>query len=309
MLRKLLHGGVALLLSSSLAFAQPLSDLPISYGSAGGGSSGGATSPGGSNTQLQYNNAGAFGGITGATTDGTSVTLTSPTFVTPALGTPASGVATNLTGTAAGLSIGGNAATATSATSATTATNIAGGAAGQLARQTGAGATGFTTATFPTTAGTSGNVLTSDGTNWTSAAPAVTVTGSTWTPSMYGSTTPGTTTYNTQSGNWRKVCQSTSCVLTLNGYVRATQGGTAAGDVIIGDLPETLPNNVWAASCTIGYMQGWTFAGGSQLILNGIQNTSTLRLMFGGSGLSLVTLPVTGWAGNAIMQFSCAINY
>jgi hypothetical protein len=56
-------------------------------------------------------------------------------------------------------------------------------------------------------------------------------------------------------------------------------------------------------------MQGWTFAGGSQLILNGIQNTSTLRLMFGGSGLSLVTLPVTGWAGNAIMQFSCAINY
>jgi len=44
------------------------------------------------------------------------------TFVAPALGTPASGVATNLTGTASGLSIGGNAATATSATSATTAT-------------------------------------------------------------------------------------------------------------------------------------------------------------------------------------------
>ena len=40
-----------------------------------------------------------------------------------ALGTPSSGVATNLTGTASGLSIGGNAATATTATSATTATN------------------------------------------------------------------------------------------------------------------------------------------------------------------------------------------
>jgi hypothetical protein len=40
-----------------------------------------------------------------------------------ALGTPSSGVATNLTGTASGLSIGGNAATATSATTATTATN------------------------------------------------------------------------------------------------------------------------------------------------------------------------------------------
>jgi len=37
-------------------------------------SSGG--SPGGSTTQVQYNNAGAFGGITGATTNGTALTLT-----------------------------------------------------------------------------------------------------------------------------------------------------------------------------------------------------------------------------------------
>jgi len=38
--------------------------------------SGGGT-PGGSDTQLQYNNAGAFGGITGATTDGTITTFSS----------------------------------------------------------------------------------------------------------------------------------------------------------------------------------------------------------------------------------------
>jgi len=38
-------------------------------------SGGGGGSPGGSTTQLQYNNAGAFGGITGATTNGTVVTL------------------------------------------------------------------------------------------------------------------------------------------------------------------------------------------------------------------------------------------
>ena len=37
---------------------------------------GGGGSPGGSTTQLQYNNAGAFGGISGATTDGTAVTYT-----------------------------------------------------------------------------------------------------------------------------------------------------------------------------------------------------------------------------------------
>lgn len=92
---------------------------------------GGTGSPGGSNTQLQYNNSGSFGGITGATTNGTSVTLTSPTFITPALGTPASGVATNLTGTASGLTAGnvtGGAIQPLSGTSATVAGMTAGAA-------------------------------------------------------------------------------------------------------------------------------------------------------------------------------------
>lgn len=39
-------------------------------------STGGSGSPGGSTTQLQYNNSGSFGGISGATTDGTAVTYT-----------------------------------------------------------------------------------------------------------------------------------------------------------------------------------------------------------------------------------------
>jgi hypothetical protein len=54
---------------------------------------GGAGNPGGSNTQVQYNNAGSFGGITGATSNGTTLTL-----VAPVLGTPASGTLTNTTG-------------------------------------------------------------------------------------------------------------------------------------------------------------------------------------------------------------------
>lgn len=53
----------------------------------------GSGSPGGLTTQVQYNNAGAFGGITGATTNGTALTL-----VAPVLGTPASGTLTNATG-------------------------------------------------------------------------------------------------------------------------------------------------------------------------------------------------------------------
>lgn len=45
---------------------------------------GGSGSPGGSTTQLQYNNAGAFGGITGAVTNGTNVTFTTDTGFTNA---------------------------------------------------------------------------------------------------------------------------------------------------------------------------------------------------------------------------------
>lgn len=54
------------------------------------------------------------------TGSGSIVLATSPTLVTPALGTPSALVGTNITGTAAGLSIGGNAATATSAGKVTT---------------------------------------------------------------------------------------------------------------------------------------------------------------------------------------------
>lgn len=57
-----------------------------------------------------------------ATLAGTE-TLSNKTLVAPALGTPVSGVATNLTGTAAGLTAG----SATTATTATTATNLSGG--------------------------------------------------------------------------------------------------------------------------------------------------------------------------------------
>lgn len=45
-------------------------------------SGGGGGTPGGANTQLQRNADGAFGGITGATSDGTTVVLTSPTITT-----------------------------------------------------------------------------------------------------------------------------------------------------------------------------------------------------------------------------------
>jgi hypothetical protein len=52
-----------------------------------------AVSAGGSTTQVQYNNTGVLAGITGATSNGTALTL-----VAPVLGTPASATLTNATG-------------------------------------------------------------------------------------------------------------------------------------------------------------------------------------------------------------------
>ena len=104
-----------------------------------------------------------------------------------------SGAGTGLTGTATSLSIGGNAATATSATSATTATNLAGGVANQIPYQTGAGATSFVVA--PTTASTaltwSGSAFT-----WATAGTAVTISDDTTTNAtrypLFANATSGT---------------------------------------------------------------------------------------------------------------------
>ena len=145
---------------------------------------------------------------------GVFVRATSPTLVTPALGTPTALVGTNITGTAAGLSIGGNAATATTATTATTAgsattagtaTNLAGGAASQIPYQTGAGATSFIAN------GTSGQVLTSNGSSvptWTTPTAYATVTDDTTTnatryPLFAASTSGNLTTEYTSSTKYQ----------------------------------------------------------------------------------------------------------
>ena len=79
--------------------------------------------------------------ITGGTINGTTIggsTAAAVTGTTITANTQFTGAGTGLTGTATSLSIGGNAATATSAT---TATNLAGGAAGSVPYQTASGTT------------------------------------------------------------------------------------------------------------------------------------------------------------------------
>ena len=130
------------------------------------------------------------------TTGTTNTEYTSSTKYTynPSTGvlsaTSFTGAGTGLTGTATSLSIGGNAATATSAT---TATNIAGGVASNLVYQTGAGATGFISN------GTSGQVLQSNGASvptWVTFTGGATITDDTTTNAtrypLFAASTSGT---------------------------------------------------------------------------------------------------------------------
>jgi hypothetical protein len=123
------------------------------------------TSVGNATSLGSFTSANLAGALTDETGSGSAVFATSPTLVTPELGTPSALVGTNITGTAAGLSIGGNAATATTAGTVTTNANLTGAVtsvgnatslgsftsanlAGALTDETGSGSAVF--ATSPT---------------------------------------------------------------------------------------------------------------------------------------------------------------
>ena len=132
-----------------------------------------------------------------------------------------SGAGTGLTGTASSLSIGGNAATATSAT---TSTNLAGGANGSVPYQTGSGTTTFLAA------GTNGYVLTLAGgvPTWAAAASSgVTITDDTTTNATRYLTFTSATTGSITSEN----VSSTKLQYNPSTGTLSTSAVTATGDV------------------------------------------------------------------------------
>ena len=188
------------------------------------------------------------------TTGTTNTEYTSSTKYTynPSTGvlsaTSFTGAGTGLTGTATSLSIGGNAATATSAT---TATNIAGGVASNLVYQTGAGATGFISN------GTSGQVLQSNGASaptWVSFSGGATITDDTTTNAtrypLFAAATSGTLStaytsstelqYNPSTGTLAAQQVQASNGLLLNSKTVGTSFTIPSGDNAISAGPVTI---------------------------------------------------------------------
>jgi hypothetical protein len=209
--------------------------------------------------------------ITGGTLDAVTIggtTAGAITGTTITANTQFVGAGTGLTGTASGLSIGGNAATATSAGSATTAvtsTNLAGGATGSLPYQSAAATTAMLAA------GSNGQVLT-----LASGVPS-------W-------ATPTTGTVTSVGGTGTVSGISLSGTVTSTGNL--TLGGTldlSAPPAIGGTTANTIRGTVVTATTNfVGpYFDAANSAGGA------LRNaTGTAQLQWGGGGGNNVSVDV-----------------
>lgn len=256
--------------------------------------------------------------LTDETGSGSAVFATSPTLITPALGTPASGVATNLTGTASGLTAG----------TVTTNANLTGvitssGNATSIASQTGTG-TKFVVDTTPTlvtpilgvATATSVNkmAITAPATSSTLAVAnskiftvnnTLTLAGTDSTTMTFPATTGGvlasvtgiaTITGTPSSANFLRG-DGTWSAPAGGGTVTNTGGNLTANSVILG-----------AGTADVKVVAGIISDGTSKLTL-GVAGTSVGSVAFNNATSGSVTLsPITGALGTATLSLPAATD-
>ena len=284
--------------------------------------------------------------ITLAGTDGTTITLPSTTG-TVALNNQTFFIGTTQVAinrasaalTLAGVSIGGNAATATSATSATTATHLAGGLANQLAYQTGAGATSFITApvsgntflrwngtAFEWATVTTGTVSSVDisSTDLTATGGPITTSGSislslntvgiakggtgqTTKTAAFDALSPlstlGDLVYHDGTDNVRLAGNTT----TSRRFLRQTGTGTVSAapawdGLVDGDIPTALTGKTYNGLTLTAATTGFTVAGGTTSKTLTVSNTLTLA----GTDASTLNIGAGGTLGSAAFTASTA---
>jgi hypothetical protein len=179
-----------------------------------------------------------------------SATLTSPTLTTPALGTPASGVMTNVTGLPLSTGVTGTLAVANGGT----------GSASLTANNVLLG--NGTSAVQVVAPGANGNVLTSNGTTWTSTAP----TAGSLTLLATLTTTSGTTQSATSLATGYK-----QLLFVLNGVSNST-GGNYLNIAISANNGSS-----YGASVNYCYFSGGTLSGANPYLYLADQSITTGR--------------------------------
>jgi len=235
-------------------------------------------------------------------------TLSNKTLVAPALGTPTSGVMTNVTGTAAGLTVG-------SATTATTATNVSGGTASVTTLAASGAVSGAGFAALLASPSAIGSTAPSTGA-FTTLAASSTVSGAGFTalfasPPAIGGTAASSGKFTTVSasgqitstvttGTAPLVIASTTNVANLNasslsGATFASPGAIGSGSASTGAF--TTLNNTTASGSALNGTLGATAAASALVTTLGASGLITPTSTAGIAGTSTNDNPSAGSIG------------